>query len=75
MTDDSGFAPNSMGSDALHATGPNVSEGDYDNPNTGVNNMNIDASVLTERRNAFRQNALVLVTYPWASGILMQDDL
>ena len=75
MADDSGFAPNSKGSDVLHTTGPNVSEANYDNPNLGINNMNIDATVLTEHRNAFHQNALVLVTYPWASRILMQDDL
>ena len=75
MADESDFAQNSMGPDASHATGPNLSETNYDNPNMGIDNTNIGASVLTDRRNAFRRNALVLVTYPWASGILMQDDL
>jgi hypothetical protein len=38
-------------------------------------NMDVDTRVVTETRKGFRHNALVLVVYPWSTGVIMEPDL
>ena len=37
--------------------------------------MDVDGSSLTKGPSGFRHNALALVAYPWATGIVMKEDL
>lgn len=36
--------------------------------------MDVDSTIAKNNPN-FRHNSLVLVTYPWASGVIMEPDL
>jgi hypothetical protein len=53
------------GTDIVGGTDPNLED-----RNPGEGSMDIDQTSLENGR-TFRRNALVVATYPWASGIIM----
>ena len=42
--------------------------------NIGQGNMDVDTTI-AENHKGFHHNALVVATYPWASGIVMEPSL
>jgi len=70
MADVCDSSTDALAGSATEATNVNVSGGGSHN-----DEMDVDSNMLTQRRKTFRANALVFVTYPWATGVVMEDNL